>query len=242
MSTYTLPSAVPVGLMALIGLCIYTMFVFPGPTWATIDWADGIFSAIRIDNGGKVGATVLVLAPVLPILLLLFIGTQWKTFSKFSAAHPRVTNTWRARTNEWRRNEESRGYYLTETVNRIARDRFNFPDEANPDLRTYVNLPEPHMGIEVRGTGDKVFPDIVTLIEPGMYPVAIAQVESKETVSRDQATYVWAALENKDCPLYIYVPAGSLRAAQDYATAAGLKNVKFRTWRWTPNGMLVREA
>ncbi len=241
-STYTLPSALPVGLLALIGACIYAMFVFPGPTWATIDWADGIFSAIRIDNGGKVGATVLVLLPILPILLVLFIATQWKAFSQFAARHPRLTRTWRARTNEWRRNEESRGYYLVDTVNRIARDRFNFPDEKNPDLRTYVNLPEPRMGVEVRGTGDKVFPDIVTLIEPGMYPVAIAQVESRETVTREQATYVWAALENKDCPLYVYVPSGSLRAAQDYATSAGLKNVKFRTWRWTPNGMLVRET
>ena len=105
-----------------------------------------------------------------------------------------------------------------------------------------MNLPEPRMGIEIRGTGDKMYPDIVTLIEPGMYPVAIAQVESRETVTREQAMYVWSALENKDCPLYVYVPAGMLHSAQDYAKSTGLENVKFRTWRWTPNGMLVREA
>jgi len=240
-STYTLPSALPVLLIALIGACLYAMFVFPGPTLAEVDWAADIFAAVGIDNGGGVGLTVLVLLPVLPLLVLFFIATQWSTFSLFAARHPRLSHTWRLRTNEWRRNEESRGYYLVETVNRIAKDRFNFPDDRNPDLRTYVNLPEPQMGVEIRGTGDKVFPDIVTLIEPGMYPVAIAQVESRETVTRDQALYVWGALENKDCPLYVYVPSGSLRSAQDYAKSAGLKNIKFRTWRWTPNGMLVRE-
>src|SRR5690606_25893781 len=125
-----------------------------------------------------------------------------------ASQHPRQLGTWRARANEWRRNEESRRYNLVEAVQQVARDRFNFPDEANPDLKAYVNLPDPTMGLEVRGSGDKMYPDIVVLEHPGMYPRAIAQVESRETVTRDQATYVWALLENKDCPLYVYVPAG----------------------------------
>src|SRR5690606_34969303 len=130
-STYTLPSAVPFGLLALIALAIYAMFVFPGPTLATIEWADDIFAAVGVDNGGKVGVTVMLLARLLPLLVLLFLGTQFKTFSQFSARHPRSSGTWRAPANNWRRNEESRGYYLVETVNRIAKDRFDFPDEAN---------------------------------------------------------------------------------------------------------------
>jgi hypothetical protein len=241
-STYRLPSAASFGVLVVLSLAVYAMFVFPGPTLARIEWAEGIFKAIGIDNGGGVGLTVMLLAPIVPLLLLIFLALQWKDLSAFAARHPREVGKWRARASEWRRNEESRGYYLTETVQQIARDRFAFPNEENPDLKTFVNLPEPTMGIEVRGSGDKMFPDIVTIVQPGLNPIAIAQVETKETVTREQATYVWGRLENEDCPLYIYVPAGMLRRAQDYARAAGLKNIKFRTWRWTPNGMLVREV
>ncbi len=241
-SQYRLPSPLPLALLAAIALSLYVMFVFPGPTFATLGWAEDIFAAFRIDNGGQVGATVFLLAPLVPLLIILLIATQMPDFRRFSATHPRRVNTWRQRSAEWRRNEESRRYYLQEAVERIARDRFNFPDAVNPDLTTYVNLPEPTMGVEVRGSGDKMFPDIVTLAHPGFQPVAIAQVESKETVTRDQAVHVWAALENKDCPLYIYVPAGLLGRARDLATSVGLKNVKFRTWRWSPNGMVVQEA
>ncbi len=241
-SQYRLPSALPFGVLLAIALTIYTMSVFPGPTLAEMSWAADLFAAIGVDNGGGVGITVMLLGPLLPLLLIIFIALQWNTLANFSARHPRASGTWRARANEWRRNEESRRYNLVETVQQVARDRFAFPDAANADLKTFVNLPEPTMGIEVRGSGDKMFPDIVVNAQPGLNPVAIAQVESRETVTRDQATYVWARLENKDCPLYVYVPAGTLRSAQDYARAIGIKNIKFRTWRWTPNGMLVRES
>jgi len=241
-SQYRLPSALPFGMLLLIALTVYTMFVFPGPTLAQMEWAADIFAAVGVDNGGGVGITVMLLAPLLPLLIIIFVASQWNTLSDFAARHPRATHRWRARANEWRRNEESRRYNLVESVQQVARDRFAFPDEDNPDLKTYVNLPEPTMGIEVRGSGDKMFPDIVVLAHPGLNPIAIAQVESRETVTREQAAYVWAMLDNKNCPLYIYVPAGSLRQAQDYARTLKIKNVKFRTWRWTPNGMTVREA
>lgn len=241
-STYILPPVLPVAILALIGACFFAMFVFPGPIIATITWADDIFRVIRIDNGGRVGITVMALLPVIPILILLWIIVSVPTFSRFAASHERGSAEWRRRYNEWRRNEESRRYNLVEVVQAIAHDRFNFPDDRNPDLQTYVNLPAPTMGVEVRGSGDKFFPDIVTVAQPGFYPVALAQVESKETVSREQATYVWSMLENRDCPVYIYVPAGRLGTAKDYARSAGLKNVKFRTWRWSPNGMVVKEV
>ena len=60
-------------------------------------------------------------------------------------------------------------------------------------------------------------------------------------MTRDQATYVWARLENKTTPLYLYVPAGMLSRAKDYCRAAGVKNVKFRTWRRQPQRMAVRD-
>ena len=77
---------------------------------------------------------------------------------------------------------------------------------------------------------------------PGNYPVAVAQVESKETVTLDQAKYVWSTLQNKNSELYLYVPAGKLAEARDYAKVAGITGAKFRTWRWAPNGMVVREV
>src|SRR5690606_26912325 len=83
-SQHELPSPLSVGVLALIGVAIYTMFVFPGPTWATISWAEGIFGLLRIDNGGRVGATVLLLAPLLPLLLLLFVVLQGRTLSTFA--------------------------------------------------------------------------------------------------------------------------------------------------------------
>ena len=79
------------------------------------------------------------------------------------------------------------------------------------------------------------------MIEPGNYPIAIAQIESRETVTREQADYVWALYENKNCPLYLYVPAGLGARAKDYARSANIKNIKFRTWRWSPQGMVIKE-
>jgi len=241
-SQYRLPSALPVGLLAALMVSLYAMFVFPGPTVATVEWAADLFAAVRIDNGGQVGLTVLALAPLVPVLLILLIATQVPVFNLFAASHGRRMHTWRESGVWWRPNEESRRYNLAQVVQQIARDRFSFPNDENPDLQTYVNLPEPSMGVELRGSGDKIFPDIVTLEHPGFLPVAIAQVETKETMTREQATHVWAALENKDCPVYLYVPAGMLGVARDLATSVGMKNVKFRTWRWSPGGMIVQEA
>jgi hypothetical protein len=105
-----------------------------------------------------------------------------------------------------------------------------------------VNLPEPQFGVEPRGTGEKLFPDIVAVSYPGNYPVAIAQVETADTVTAEQAAYSWARFDNAQCPLYLYVPAGTLSTAKRYARRAGLKNVRWRTWRWTPTGLVVREV
>ena len=176
------------------------------------------------------------------VFLLVFLLSQARELSVFAARQPRRRSPWRGLQVEWRRNEESRRYNLAQTVQAIAADRFGFPNAENPDLRTYVNLPEPTMALEPRGTGEKVFPDIVSVVYPGNYPIAIAQVESSETVTLEQARYVWSRLAVKGVDLYLYVPIGMLQRAQDYARIVGLDHAKFRTWRWTPNGMAVQEA
>ncbi len=77
------------------------------------------------------------------------------------------------------------------------------------------------MGLEPRGTGEKVFPDILAVAHPGNYPVAVVQVESRETVTREQALHVWSRLENQDAPLYLYVPAGMLARARGAGPRGG---------------------
>jgi ferredoxin len=220
---------------------VFLMLVKPGPTLIHIAWAKPIFDLLRIENEQGVGLTVAALLPLAGLFLLLFATLQGRQLGDFAAKTDRKFNRWRQQETEWRRSEESRKYNLAEIVHAIAKDRFNFPSDDDPDLQSYINCPDPSFGIEPRGTGEKVFPDIVTVMQPGNYPVAIAQIESRETVTREQADYVWALYQNQDCPLYIYVPAGLLAQAKDYARAANIKNIKFRTWRWSPNGMVVKE-
>ncbi len=86
-----------------------------------------------------------------------------------------------------------------------------------------------------------LYPDILVVEYPGNHPAMVVQVESKETVTREQAERVWAPLETADAPLFVYVPAGHLARARDYARAAGIDNVRFRTWRRQPHGVLVEE-
>jgi hypothetical protein len=214
--------------MTLFTLIFFAMWVFPGPKTITI--ADV-----------EVGATVLLGVPLAIVLGLVFLGSQWSAFSRFAASRPRRTSAWRQGELEWRRSEESRRAELTTIVNQIAHDRFGFPNEANPELRTYVNLPEPQMAIQVQGGIEKLLPDIVVLDRPGGRPKLIAQVESRETMTREQAEYVWARLEMKDAPLLLYVPSGMASVARDYVKAAGIKNAEVRTWRRLPQGMKVLE-
>ena len=227
-SAYRLPPAAGVVAIGVFALCYALMFTVPGP-------------AVLQIAGQAVGATVLALAPVSLVALLIFLLAQARDLSFFAARQRRERAGWRGVSDDWRPSEESRRYNLAETVQAIARERFAFPNTENPDLRTFVNLPEPTLAIEPRGTGQKVFPDIVAVAYPGHYPVAIAQVESRETVTLEQAKYQWTRLQNRDTEFYLYVPAGELARAKDYAKVAGLKRVKFRTWRWSPNGMVVRE-
>ena len=214
--------------LALFAAVFYAMWVFPGPELLTI-------------GGVEIGATVVLGLPFAIIFGVIFIASQWSAFSRFAASHPRRVATWREGDLEWRRSEESRRAELTTIVNQIANDRFGYPNEENPEFRTYVNMPEPQMAIQVQGGVEKLLPDIVVLDKPGGRPKLIAQVESRETLSREQAEHVWARLEMKDAPLLLYVPSGMASVARDYVKAAGISNAEVRTWRRLPHGMAVRE-
>lgn len=220
----------PLGFVALVlfsGI-FFAMWVFPGPAAITV-------------NDFDIGATVLLGIPTAVILGLILVHSQWSALSRFAASHPRRNASWRDGDLDWRRSEESRRAELTTIVNQIAHDRFAFPNDDNPEFQTYVNLPEPQMAVQVQGGVEKLLPDIVVLDKPGGRPRLIAQVESRETMTREQAEYVWARLEMRDAPLLLYVPSGMAATARDYAKAAGIKNAKVRTWRRLPQGAKVLE-
>jgi NAD-dependent dihydropyrimidine dehydrogenase PreA subunit len=227
------PGPSPLGFVSLVvfAASFFFMVMFPGPGWIEPQ-----------GTGLQIGATVLLLGPIATLAALFFLTSQWSVLSRFAASHPRDTASWRAGGIAWRRSEDSRRADLAGIVNSIAADRFDYPNDENPTFRTYVNLPEPQLAIELQGGGEKLLPDIVVLDKPGGRPKLVAQVESRETLSREQAEYVWSQLQLDDTPLLLYVPAGLAAQAKDYARAAGIKNARFRTWRRQPQGVRVREV
>ena len=228
--SYAQPS--PAGLVALAGFtaAFFVMWVFPGSRWLSIGGVDL--------HGG-----VLLAAGPAAIFLLVFLRHQARAFAAFAATHDRELEAWREVRSDWRRSEESRRYALTSTVQHIAEDRFKFPNDAFPDYQTHVNLPEPSMAMSFGGGGgQQVYPDILVVEHPGNYAVLVAQVETRETLTRAQAERVWSRLESVEAPLDVYVPAGLAVRAKDFARAAGIKHVRFRTWRYSPNGVVIREV
>ncbi len=229
---HSLPS--PLGFIAIVGLAVSfaVMWIAPDPRWPDF---------FGLAGPSKLGVG-LATVPAL-FFLLLFIRSQFGDLARFAASRTRDVGAWRETSADWRRSEETRRHELARAVREIARTRFQFPSDQFPDYQTHVNIPQPTMAIEFGGAGgDQAFPDIVVVEYPGNYPVMIAQVETSETLTREQAERVWTRLEMADAPLDIYVPAGLAARAKDYARAAGLKHVRFRTWRHNPTGILVREV
>ena len=228
--SYAQPS--PAGLVALAGFAasFFVMWVFPGPRWLYV-------------GGVDLHAGVLLAIGPAAIFLLVFLRNQAGMFAAFAATRDRDLDDWREVRSDWRRSEESRRYALMSAVQHIAGDRFKFPNDAFPDYQTHVNLPEPSMAISFGGRGgQQVYPDILVVEHPGNYPVLVAQVETRETLTREQAERVWSRLETVEAPLDVYVPAGLAARAKDFARAAGIKHARFRTWRYSPNGVVIREV
>lgn len=215
---------------ALMLVSFSLMWMTPGP------------NALEI-AGVRISIFVLLLAPVFALGLLGFLMSQFHDLSMFASRQPRSIAYWRPGRSDWRRSESMRQYDLERAVSELVDSRFAFPNEAHPGYRTHVNIPEPTMALEFGGGGgQKVFPDILVVDYPGNYPVIVAQVETRETVTRDQAKRVWKQLESDEAPLYIYVPSGTAAMAKDYAKSAGIKHIKFRTWRRMPGGMRVEDV
>jgi NAD-dependent dihydropyrimidine dehydrogenase PreA subunit len=238
---YGAPS--PMGVLTLIGvmLAFSLMWVFPGPTVLdlpgfSIDPEMGPLLAWD----GDVPLGFIVGIPLTLFFLGGFLDSQRRDLGKFDSKREREIEQWRGSWTVWRRSEESRRYDQERAVEALAQTRFAFPTMQHPDYRTHVNVPEATLALEFGGGGGvKVFPDILVVQYPGNYPVMVAQVETRETVSRDQAERVWKQLESDEAPLYIYVPTGLGARADDNTPPAGHKQI--RTWRRQPEGVIVQE-
>lgn len=117
----------------------------------------------------------------------------------------------------------------TRAVQDIARARFAFPTEKYRHYKTYVNHPEPTMGVRLP-SGHAVYPDIVVVEDPENYVKMLAQVETADTVNLESGRG-WLTFA-KLGPLYLFVPVGYADAARRISKELRIPSVGLRTWRY----------
>jgi len=118
------------------------------------------------------------------------------------------------------------------TVTEIARTKFPFPSESEPELETVVNTPTQKMSAG-QVDGENFFPDLVVIRRPGQWLELVVQVETADTVSDDSAQNRW--LPAAQCgELLLYVPTGQVQAAKKLCKKHGVKTKGIRTWRFQP--------
>jgi hypothetical protein len=116
-----------------------------------------------------------------------------------------------------------------QAVQEIARDRFSFPNERFPRLKTFVNEPEHTMGVTV--DKEVLYPDIVVLQWPEKITQMVAQVESSATVTEQQAQDEWLPYSLAG-PLYLFVPVGYAQEAKRLCRRFRIRLAGLRTWRF----------
>ena len=124
---------------------------------------------------------------------------------------------------------DTRARLRLRAVQEIARERFPFPNERYPQLKTFVNEPERTMGVAVGR--DVVYPDIVVLQWPEKITQMVAQVEASNTVTEQQALDEWLPCSLAG-PLYLFVPVGYAQEAKRLCRRYRIALVGLRTWRY----------
>jgi hypothetical protein len=112
----------------------------------------------------------------------------------------------------------------------IVRLRFGFPTEKYRDYKTYVNIPQRTMGVQMRGAL-VAYPDIVVVQHPENNTKIVAEVETNETVREAVARSEWLSYSEL-APLYLYVPVGKGDETLDLCHRFNVPVVGVRTWRY----------
>jgi hypothetical protein len=126
-------------------------------------------------------------------------------------------------------------------ISEIARVKFPFPNEANPDMEALTNLPARSISVG-QNLGVDLYPDIVVVRRPGQWLLLMAEVETADTVNDQTALTKWLP-ESVLGDLLLYVPAGLVAATKALLKKHGIKVKGIRTWRFRPVwGLDVTEA
>ena len=125
---------------------------------------------------------------------------------------------------------EARGLLHEKALRGIVRLRFGFPTEKYRDFKTYTNVPQRTMGVQMRGNL-VAYPDIVVVQHPENNAKIVAEVETNETVREAVARFEWLPYSEL-APLYLYVPVGKGDEALDMCRKLDVPVVGIRTWRY----------
>lgn len=111
----------------------------------------------------------------------------------------------------------------------IASQRFLFPSEAHPDLKTFLNDPQLTMAVPVNG--EVLHPDVVVVKWPEKVVEMLAEVETADTVTEEQARERWVPFSRVG-RLYLFVPVGLAQETKRLCRRFGVDFVGLRTWRY----------
>ncbi|TMB66875.1 MAG: hypothetical protein E6J43_09950 [Chloroflexi bacterium] len=125
---------------------------------------------------------------------------------------------------------EARGLLHERALRDVVRLRFGFPTEKYRDFKTYVNVPQRTMGVQLRGNL-VAYPDIVVVQHPENNAKIVAGVETNETVREAVARFEWLPYSEL-APLYLYVPVGKGDEALRMCRRLDVRVVGIRTWRY----------
>ena len=119
---------------------------------------------------------------------------------------------------------------------RVARDiaahRLSFPTPEFPAFRTHLNVPEPALVIRTTD-GHELAPDIVVAEFPRNVPKILAEVETVDTVTEEQAETKWRPCSQVPGTTFcLYVPSGYGSQARAILKKLKIKKVGLRTWRY----------
>jgi hypothetical protein len=125
---------------------------------------------------------------------------------------------------------EARGLLHEKALRDIVRLRFGFPTEKYRDFKTYANVPQRTMGVQMPGNL-VAYPEIVVVQHPENNAKILAEVETNETVREAVARFEWLPY-GELAPLYLYVPVGKGDEALSMCKRFDVPVVGIRTWRY----------